>query len=185
MMKRMIAIGLFLNAFLLAGRFWQELDAVAQQGAGAGDSLCDDNPELYSLDADGDGRVVGTVTDALILLQWLFQGGPPPQVCLAQDPGIEARVESLEAEFSGIQQGEIGHHQVLTVPSGTTDNWHLFLSNRKMGTKNALNKDPLLVTECYAAPEDAKSWRITARAYVDAGFAVWQSGTANYLLIPR
>ena len=81
-MKKLIAIALFTNAILLAGRFCQEM-AVSAEGAGEGAAVdCTDNPTCYGADANNDGAV--DVSDPVYLLSWLFLGGPEPQVCFAQ-----------------------------------------------------------------------------------------------------
>ena len=65
MTKKIIAFALLLNVVLLAGRFWQERPANAQQ-----------NPSRACGDVDDSGSV--NITDAVYLLNWLFNGGPAP-----------------------------------------------------------------------------------------------------------
>ena len=61
-MKKLLLFALLLNAALLAGRLWQELPVDAQE-----QPVATENGDL-----DGDGT--RSVTDAVYLLRWLFQG---------------------------------------------------------------------------------------------------------------
>ena len=79
-MRKLLVFALLVNAALLAGRFWQEIPVNAQEGGS--DPACKDDRTLHSIDSNGDGGV--DLSDAVHLLTWLFQGGPEPQVCLAQ-----------------------------------------------------------------------------------------------------
>ena len=74
-MKRLIVVALFLNAILLAGRFWQELDVHA------GPVKC----ASENGDVNGDGTK--DITDPIVLLGNLFLGNPPELVpiCEAQN----------------------------------------------------------------------------------------------------
>jgi hypothetical protein len=72
--KRGILIGCVLVG---AWTLWVSL---ARSG-GPGEE-CESNPALYSLDCNGDGAV--DISDPVCTLNWLFSGGPPPRVCLAQ-----------------------------------------------------------------------------------------------------
>ena len=76
-MKRLIIIGLFLNAFLIAGRLIQEADAGAAEPTPSrnGDVNCDGNLDL---------------SDAVGILQFLFLGG-------------EEEVDELVAAFAKVQ----------------------------------------------------------------------------------
>lgn len=89
-MKKLIVIALFLNAALLAGRFWQEIGAetvVAQQGGGAdhGPLPCQQDHTLWSIDCNDDKTV--DMSDAICLLGWLFLGTPEPKRCLFATQG--------------------------------------------------------------------------------------------------
>jgi len=66
-MKKLLVFALLLNALLLAGRFWQELTANAQQACPAGTA---------NGDVNGDG--LRDISDAIGMLNWLFLGGPEP-----------------------------------------------------------------------------------------------------------
>lgn len=70
-MKKLVLVGLFLNAGLLTGRFWQELPANAQVSSQNGDVNGDANIDL---------------SDAVYLLNFLFSGGPSLAV-IAQEGG--------------------------------------------------------------------------------------------------
>jgi hypothetical protein len=59
-----------------------------EHSSGQGESPCESNRQLYSLDADGDGFVGGTVNDVVYQLNWLFLGGPQPRVCLADNSDL-------------------------------------------------------------------------------------------------
>jgi hypothetical protein len=87
-MKRLIVVGLFLNAALLGGRFWQELSADAEVGGGAG--------KAASENGDVNGSGVIDISDASYLLNWLFLGGPAPVACAGGSGDLEARVSFLE-----------------------------------------------------------------------------------------
>jgi hypothetical protein len=87
MARRLIIVGLFLNAALLAGRFWQE--------AAAGvDPVASENG-----DVNGDGK--RDISDPIFMLSWLFSGGPEPVACAQSGSDLESRVEVLEAIVAG------------------------------------------------------------------------------------
>jgi len=100
-MKKLLIIGVFLNAgFLFA--IWQQLSVVAEVGSGAGvDSPCEGDATQYSLDSNADGAV--DLSDFVYGLSWLFSGTEAPRVCLATND-LEARISTLEA--SSINNGE-------------------------------------------------------------------------------
>jgi hypothetical protein len=56
-MKNLLVVGLFVNAALLAGRFWQELSVVAEADRGGTVAPCGTDPTKYSLDTNADGGV--------------------------------------------------------------------------------------------------------------------------------
>ena len=58
-MKKLIVFGLFLNAALLAGRFWQELP----QAVG-GEKLTPATDERFCADSDGDGELTYLIKDS-------------------------------------------------------------------------------------------------------------------------
>jgi len=80
-MKKLIVVGLFVNAALLAGRFCQERAIVAEIGTGGTVGPCDTDPTTYSLDTNADGGV--DLSDFVFGLSWFFQGTEAPRVCLA------------------------------------------------------------------------------------------------------
>ena len=89
-MKKLLLVALFLNGVLLAGRFWQELPANAQE-----QPLATENGDL-----DGDGT--RNVTDAVYLLRWLFQRGPAPVAC-AQGGGLTPEQAEILGHMSIVQ----------------------------------------------------------------------------------
>jgi len=105
-MKKLLLVGLFVNAALLAGRFLQEVDADAPMGGGAVAVDCGADPTKYSIDANADGGV--DLSDAVFFLSWLFQGTEAPRVCLAntscltleQELALGLRVEGFT--FAGV-----------------------------------------------------------------------------------
>lgn len=59
-----------------------------------------DNERFYSADYDDDGKVCGSVADAIGLLKWCFLGDAPPQVCFEQDfTRLEEDLARCEAEL--------------------------------------------------------------------------------------
>lgn len=87
-MKKLLVVGVFLNAALLFA-VWREVSAVAQ-GAGA------DPVATTNGDTNGDGD--RTIVDAVYLLEWLFRGGPAP-VAIAQDGGLSGDEVALLKEI--------------------------------------------------------------------------------------
>lgn len=85
-MRKLIITALFIQAFFLALRFVSELPAVAQSGTAATAS--------QNGDINGDGR--RDISDAISILNWLFQDGSPP-VALAASADLETRIQALEA----------------------------------------------------------------------------------------
>lgn len=81
-MRKLIVFALLVNAMLLAGRFWEELPANAQERPVA----------TRNGDVNGDTR--RDITDAIYLLGWLFQGGPAP-VALAQGGALTPKQEAI------------------------------------------------------------------------------------------
>jgi hypothetical protein len=79
-MRKLLIVALFVNAMLLAGRFWQEANADLAAGGGAGVSPCEGDPTKYSLDTNDDGTV--DLSDFVGGLNWFFSGGEAPRVCL-------------------------------------------------------------------------------------------------------
>jgi hypothetical protein len=79
-MKRMIAIGLFLNGALLAGVVLKDEVVVHAVGGGAGVPI--GNGEV-----NGDGRI--DISDAVYTLSWLFTGGPEPVAIECQPPAAK------------------------------------------------------------------------------------------------
>ncbi len=108
-MRKLLIVALFVNAMLLAGRFWQEANADLAAGGGGGVSSCEGDPTKYSLDTNADGNV--DLSDFVGGLNWFFSGGEAPQVCLATDD-LEARIAALENQppvaWSDIQNRPAG-----------------------------------------------------------------------------
>ena len=108
-MKKLLIVALFVNAVLLAGRFWQEANADLAAGGGGGVSSCEGDPTKYSLDTNADGNV--DLSDFVGGLNWFFSGGEAPRVCLATDD-LEARIADLEnavdtLEATSVPDGEM------------------------------------------------------------------------------
>ena len=93
-MKRLIVVALFVNAFLLAGRFWQELPANA---GGTPLGLMDNQ---FCADADGNGNL--DMSDAITILNYLFLGTGQPY-CLAVASSPLERIEALEARVGELE----------------------------------------------------------------------------------
>jgi len=117
-MKKLIVVGLFVNAALLAGRFFQEMGADAQVGGGAGGSPCETDQTKYSLDTNDDGGI--DLSDFVYGLQWFFQGTEAPRVCLATDD-LEARIAALENQpGSQVTQDQVdilGNMSTVQIPT--------------------------------------------------------------------
>ena len=79
-MRRLIAIGLFVNAALLAGVLLKE--EVVVHAAGGGGGVPSGNG-----DVNGSGRI--DLSDAVYLLSFLFQGGPAPVAIEAPPPAVK------------------------------------------------------------------------------------------------
>lgn len=88
-MRNLLLIALFLNAFLIAGRIFQELPVEARAGTGG---AAGKNGDL-----NGDGE--RDLSDAVYLLDHLFQGGPAP-VALAEEAGMTAEEKEILSHFS-------------------------------------------------------------------------------------
>jgi hypothetical protein len=71
-MKKVLCLGLFLNAALVAGFLWKQA-AAEGEGVGAG------NAPVGNGDVNRDGRI--EISDASSLLNFLFLGGPAPLPC--------------------------------------------------------------------------------------------------------
>ena len=100
-MRKLLIVGVFLNAGLLFA-IWQQLSVVAEVGSGAGvDSPCEGDATQYSLDTNDDGAV--DLSDGIYFLSWFFSGTEAPRVCLATND-LEARIAALES--SSINNGE-------------------------------------------------------------------------------
>lgn len=99
-MRKLLIIALFVNAALLAGRFWQEANADHAAGGGAGATPCEGDPTKYSLDTNDDGGV--DLSDFVFGLSWFFSGTEAPRVCLATDT-LEARIAALENQITALE----------------------------------------------------------------------------------
>jgi hypothetical protein len=102
---------------------------------------------------------------------------------------VEGRILRKGQEFS--KAGTIGNQGIVQVPWGTTNDWNIFVSPRSIGYIEGANEsdNALLYFECFAAPNDATSWRITVRSrfrFAASDAAVgWYDNDANYLLLPK
>jgi len=103
-MKKLIVIALFLNAVLLAGRFWQELPANAAMPA---------TDSRFCADTNGDGKI--DLSDAVTVLNHLFTGTATPY-CIAQGVSLDDFVtrDELDAELAALQ-GLLGMSRIKTV----------------------------------------------------------------------
>jgi len=91
-MRKLTVALLFVIAILLAGRFWQELNSIANAGG--------DDPISTLLNGDVNGDQILDMSDAVYLLIHLFNGGPEP-VAFADSPEMLGRVSALESAFVG------------------------------------------------------------------------------------
>jgi hypothetical protein len=99
-MRKLLIVGLFVNAALLAGN-WYEHSAIAESGGGAGVEPCKADPTKYSLDTNNDGSI--DVSDFVFGLRWFFDGNEAPLVCL-DSSDLEARLAQAEAELAQAQE---------------------------------------------------------------------------------
>ena len=90
-MRKLLVIALLVNAALLAGRFWQELPANAQEDPG-GPAV----DERFCADSNGDGTI--DLSDPITILQYLFTGGDAPY-CIAQGDGLPQGLTPEQAEI--------------------------------------------------------------------------------------
>lgn len=86
-MKKLLIVALFVNAVLLAGRFFQELP-VARGGPAP--------VSTENGDTNGDGA--RNIADAIYFLDWLFRSGPEP-VALAQTSELTTEEVALLKEI--------------------------------------------------------------------------------------
>jgi len=91
-MRKLTVALLFVIAILLAGRFWQELNSIANAGG--------DDPISTLLNGDVNGDQILDMSDAVYLLIHLFNGGAEP-VAFADSPEMLGRVSALESAFVG------------------------------------------------------------------------------------
>jgi len=91
-MRKLTVALLFVIAILLAGRFWQELNSIANAGG--------DDPISTLLNGDVNGDQILDMSDAVYLLIHLFNGGAEP-VAFADSPEMLGRVSELESAFVG------------------------------------------------------------------------------------
>ena len=91
-MRKLTVALLFVIAILLAGRFWQELNSIANAGG--------DDPISTILNGDVNGDQTLDMSDAVYLLVYLFNGGPDP-VAFGDSPGLVDRVARLEERVVG------------------------------------------------------------------------------------
>src|SRR5262245_56144383 len=99
-MKKLLVPALLLNAALLAGRFWQELPAVAAGGQGK---------EPGSGDVNASGST--DISDAIYLLDWLFTGGPAPVACAQESALTVEEVRVLKEVLPHLSVVELGDGQ--------------------------------------------------------------------------
>ena len=97
-MRKLLVFALLVNAALLAGRFWQERPAIAQE-----EPVATENG-----DVNGDGS--RNVTDVVYLLRWLFQRGPEPVACAQEAGGLTPEQEEI-----------LGHMSIVKIPTETDE----------------------------------------------------------------
>ena len=86
-MKKFFVFVLLLGvAFVVVGRISLRLPVKAQEG-----------PPVATENGDVNGDAARDIADAIHLINWLFEGGPPP-VALAQDDGAECDLTSEECD---------------------------------------------------------------------------------------
>jgi hypothetical protein len=98
-MKKLILFALCLNAALVAGRFWQEMQALRANAQVVPPGSC------VSTNGDVDGNGALDLTDAISLLGHLFIGTPQSllPLCVAQEPDLLARITALEQDVAELQ----------------------------------------------------------------------------------
>ena len=106
-MRKLTVALLLVIAILLAGRFWQELNSIANAGGA--------DPLATLLNGDVNGDQILDMSDAVYLLIHLFNGGPEP-VAFADSPEMLGRVSALESAFVGTVSAYAGASDNL--PSG-------------------------------------------------------------------
>ncbi len=114
-MRKLLGISLIAVVAFVTGRLSHQLPVNAQEGGD--DPACQQDRTLHSIDSNRDGGV--DLSDAVHLLTWLFQGGPEPQVCLAQTT-LEARVEALEAVLTEEKREILSHISMVELASVAT-----------------------------------------------------------------
>ena len=96
-MRKLTVALLFVIAVLLAGRFWQELNSIANAGG--------DDPISTLLNGDVNGDQMLDMSDAVFLLIHLFNGGPDP-VAFGDTPEMLDRVSRLEDGLLGMAEAQ-------------------------------------------------------------------------------
>jgi len=96
-MRKLTVALLFVIAILLAGRFWQELNSIANAGG--------DDPISTLLNGDVNGDQILDMSDAVYLLIHLFNGGPDP-VAFGDTPEMLDRVSRLEDGLLGMVEAQ-------------------------------------------------------------------------------
>ncbi|HEX8852993.1 MAG TPA: hypothetical protein VF754_05875 [Pyrinomonadaceae bacterium] len=102
---------------------------------------------------------------------------------------VGGRILRNSREFS--VSGYTEHNGQISVPWGTTGDWSIFVSPRRMGWEEPKSEkdNAFLVMECYAEAISATTWRLTARYKFRNSNdmdGIWRNdGQANYLLLPR
>jgi hypothetical protein len=160
------------------------------------------------LGADGNGGIVSTMTNHDLQLRAggnvthvtikangnVGVGTSAPNAALDVNGRILRKGQSLSSTNSNGANPNVNapvpDGAVVLASWGTIDDWNIFVSPRIMGREepNSEGDNALLKIECYAEVFNANSWRVTARyKYRESeNFnGVWESGYANWLLVPR
>jgi len=132
-----------------------------------------------------------TGTEALTLLTngnvGIGTATPEAKLDLVGDLRVEGRITIGEQDFSQVFAGS--HGSIVNVPSGTRDDWNIFVAPREMGHEERTSEgdNALIRIECWASSLSTTQWVIRARYKYrySRGDGVWYNGSANVLLVPR
>lgn len=147
---------------------------------------------FLKMEKDGTGQrniaIIGTQT-SYIGEGRLGVGTTAPQARL----DVNGRILRKGADFS--LTGTASHNSVIALPWGTTDDWNIFVSPRRMGREESDSEgdNALLVFECFADPLGSKTGFIVVARYkykfanaTDDNDGTWFiDGSVNWLLLPR
>jgi hypothetical protein len=87
--------------------------------------------------------------------------------------------------------GTVAHGEVVSVPSGTVNDWSLMVAPMRMGVEEPRSEQDnrLLAIRVFATVLSDTSWQVTAQyrfGYaLDNASVFWVPGSANYLIVRR